>query len=56
MRMPAAITQQDKIEAEVRAVQSALKPDMVHIRYEIGEDWSGEWAIFLFHHPVKSSH
>ena len=31
----------------MRAVESALKPDVVHIRYEIGEDWSGQWAIFF---------
>jgi len=47
MLMPAAITQQDKIEGEVRAVEAALKPDVAHIFYEIKEDWSGDWAIFF---------
>ena len=47
MVMPSAIAQQARIEAEVRAVEAALKPDVVHIRYEIGEDWSGQWAIFF---------
>ena len=47
MIMPAAITQQAKIEAEVRAIEAALRPDVAHIRYEIGEDWSGQWAIFF---------
>src|ERR1700675_1473477 len=47
MLMPAAITQQGKIEAEVRAIEATLQPDVIHIRYEIGEDWSGQWAIFF---------
>lgn len=47
MLVPAAITQERKIDAEVRAVEATLRPDVVHIRYEIGEDWSGQWAIFF---------
>jgi hypothetical protein len=47
MLMPAAVTQQDKIEAEVRAVEAALKPDVAHIFYEIKENWTGDWAIFF---------
>src|ERR1700691_4618300 len=47
MIMPAAITQQAKIEAEVRATEAELRPDVAHIRYEVGEDWSGQWAIFF---------
>jgi hypothetical protein len=47
MMVPAAIVQQAKIEAEVRAVEAVLRPDIVRIRYEIGEDWSGQWAIFF---------
>lgn len=30
----------------MRAVEAEL-PDVVRIRYEIGEDWSGQWAIFF---------
>jgi hypothetical protein len=47
MLMPAAIAEQSKIEAEVRAVEVTLRPDVIHIRHEIGEDWSGQWAIFF---------
>jgi hypothetical protein len=47
MILPAAIRQQAKIETEVRAVEAALRPDVVRIRYEIGEDWSGQWAVFF---------
>jgi hypothetical protein len=47
MLMPAAVTQQEKIRAEVRAVEVALRPDVVRIRYDMGEGWSGQWAIFF---------
>jgi hypothetical protein len=47
MLMPAAVRQQEKIREEVRRVEAALKPDIVRIRYDIGEDWSGQWAIFF---------
>ena len=47
MLMPPVITQQGTIEADVRAVQATLRPDVIRIWYEIGEDWSGQWAIFF---------
>jgi hypothetical protein len=47
MIMPAAIMQQAQIDAAVRAVEDSLRPDVVHIRHEIAEDWSGQWAIFF---------
>jgi hypothetical protein len=47
MLMPPAIAQEDKIEAEVRAVEAALKPDVIHVRHEIAEDWSGRPAIYF---------
>jgi hypothetical protein len=47
MLMPVAVTQQEKIRAEVREVEAALRPDVVRIRYDMGEDWSGQWAIFF---------
>ena len=28
-------------------VQEVIGPDVVRIRYEIGEDWSGQWSIFF---------
>ncbi len=45
MIMPAAVFQQTEIEAEVRAVEAALKPDVVRIIYDLGQDWRDEWAI-----------
>jgi len=47
MLMPVAVTQQERIRAEVREVEAALRPDVVRIRYSMGEDWSGQWAIFF---------
>lgn len=47
MLMPVAVAQQEKIKAEVREVEAALRPDVVRIRYDMGEDWSGQWAIFF---------
>lgn len=47
MVMPAAVRQQAKIRDEVRALEAELKPDVVRIRWDIGEDWRDEWAIFF---------
>ena len=38
---------QSQIKAAIDAVERQLAPDVVHIRYEIGQDWSGQWAIFF---------
>jgi hypothetical protein len=47
MYLPSAITKQSEIQAAINAVARSLAPDVVHIRYEIGEDWSGQWSIFF---------
>jgi len=47
MRFPGAITIQPAINAAVSEVVRLLAPDVVHIRYEIAPDWSGDWAIFF---------
>ena len=47
MFLPSAVTKQAEIEAAIACVQHAIGPDVVRIRYEIGEDWSGQWAIFF---------
>ena len=33
--------------AAVSEVVRLMAPAVVHIRYEVGEDWSGDWAIFF---------
>jgi hypothetical protein len=45
--LPSAVTKQAEIEAAIARVQQSIGPDVVRIRYEIGEDWSGQWAIFF---------
>jgi hypothetical protein len=45
--LPAAVSQREKIREEVREVEAALRPDVVSIRYNIGEDWADRWAIFF---------
>lgn len=47
MYVPSAVTKQSEIEAAIDNVARELAPDVVRIRYEIGEDWSGEWAVFF---------
>jgi hypothetical protein len=47
MYLPSAVTKQAEIEAAIAHVQESIGPDLVRIRYEIGEDWSGQWAIFF---------
>jgi hypothetical protein len=47
MYLPSAVTRRAEIEAAMQQVAHALAPDVVRIRYDIGEDWSGEWAIYF---------
>jgi hypothetical protein len=47
MYVPSAVTKESEIQAAIREVERSLAPDVVRIRYEIGEDWSGQWAIFF---------
>jgi hypothetical protein len=44
---PPIIAKQAEVDAAVEYVAGKLSPDVVHIRYEIGQDWSGQWAIFF---------
>ncbi|SPE42231.1 hypothetical protein SBA3_5060003 [Candidatus Sulfopaludibacter sp. SbA3] len=47
MYLPSAVTKQSEIQIAINEVERNLAPDVVRIRYEIGEDWSGQWAIFF---------
>jgi len=46
MYLPSAGAKQE-INAAVSEVVRLLGPDVVHIRYDIGRDWSGDRAIFF---------
>src|SRR5437016_8771680 len=45
--MPTIAFNQQRVNAAIRDVVNLLAPDVVHIRYEIGKDWSDDWAIFF---------
>ena len=47
MHLPPAVSKQAEIEAAIARVQHSIGPDVVRIRYEFGEAWSGQWAIFF---------
>jgi hypothetical protein len=47
MHLPSAVQKQSEIGAAIDEVVLMLSPDVVRIRYDIGQDWSGQWAIFF---------
>jgi hypothetical protein len=47
MYLPSAVTKQAEIEVAIQRVEEIVGADVVRIRYEIGEDWKGQWAIFF---------
>jgi hypothetical protein len=47
MYSPSAVAKQSEIQAAIDEVERNLAPDVVRIRYDVGEDWSGQWAIFF---------
>lgn len=48
MYLPSAvIPKQRQIDEAVTEVARLLAPDVVHIRYDIGRDWGGDWAIYF---------
>ena len=44
---PPAVSRDLEINAAIREVEGITAPDVVRIRYEIGQDWSGQWSIFF---------
>jgi hypothetical protein len=47
MYLPSAVNHQPQINAVLTELVRELAPAVVRIRYEIGQDWSGDWAIFF---------
>jgi hypothetical protein len=47
MNVPTGVVKQQQINAAVATVQRELTPWVRHIRYDIGQDWGGQWAIFF---------
>jgi hypothetical protein len=47
MYLPIAVQKQPQINVAVASLQRELWPEVQRIRYDIGQDWSGQWAIFF---------
>ena len=47
MNMPTGAVKQQQINAAIATVQREMTPWVRHIGYDIGQDWSGQWAIFF---------
>lgn len=44
MPLPSVVTKETEVHS---AVAELLKPDVQYIRFDIGRDWSGDWALFF---------
>lgn len=47
MYVPRALTKRADIDAVIHDLEQALGQDVLRIRYDVGQDWTGEWAIFF---------
>jgi hypothetical protein len=47
MRVAAGVVKEAEIARQVEAIARRLAPDVVRIRYNLGEDWTGESSIFF---------
>ena len=47
MYLPSEVQKQPQINAAVSEVVKELSPWVRHIRYDIAQDWSGEWGVFF---------
>ena len=47
MIVPTELAKEPQINAAVTEVVSQLSPSVRRIRYDIEQDWTGQWAIFF---------
>jgi hypothetical protein len=47
MIFPPAISRKKEIAQIVSEAEAELRPKVERIRWDIGQDWTGDWAIFL---------
>jgi len=47
MTLPLAISRQKEIAQIISDAEAELRPNVERIRWEIGQDWTGDWAIFV---------
>lgn len=47
LRETRAYRREEEFAAAVAAIEKMLAPDVVRLRYELGEDWAGDPAVFF---------
>ena len=47
MFVPTAVAQQAQFQSAVNRVMPKLRPDVVDVTFTLGNDWSGESAVFF---------
>lgn len=47
MRPARAVLQRPQLDQVIDGIRESLGPDVVRLRYDLGEDWTGESAIFF---------
>ncbi len=45
--LPRAFVQQHQLDREVAEIEGILSPNVLRIRYELGEDWTGQPSVFF---------
>lgn len=45
--VPSVFVHQGRITQSLATATNTLAPDVVHIRFDLGEDWSGARAVFF---------
>ena len=45
--LPTGVLKETEIAAAVAEVERLLVPDVIHIRFNIGQDWKDDWAVFF---------
>ena len=47
MTLPLALSREKEIAQIVSAAEAELRPNVERIRWEIGQDWTWDWAILV---------
>lgn len=47
MRLARAIRKRTQLDQAIEKIKETLGPDVVRLRYNLGEDWTGDSAIFF---------
>ena len=45
--IPRAFAQQEQLDRAISGLKPALGPEVVRLRYSLGQDWTGDSAIFF---------